>query len=256
MLSLTFSEGFMRRLLTSLFVSTMLICGPALALERPALPATAVKLDAAGLIKLYSDMRANYNNLQNDVTLTGEIFYNPKNKTMLGTYVWDNKDKGIFKGKLRLKGDKFCNTPDKGKETCSDVYLDGKTYYEIDAKGQVSNVDTILDSTPEIPKNAKPLKAVEVLALVKGKRIFVWLYDIGTPLVADVKWDLKKKASIGKFIISGTKEGKANAKYKVKGDQICFPDDSGENCFNYFAVDNGFIEINSKGKLHGWSSFQ
>jgi hypothetical protein len=245
----------MRRLLP-LLAAAFISVTPALALDAMTVPTTAQKLDGSGIMKLYHGMHGSFNNLQNKVTLTGDSFYDMKKKTMMGTYVWDKKDRGIFKGKAWVKGDQFCNKPDNGKQTCTSVYLDGKTYYEVDDKGIVQSVDQVLDNPPAVPAGAKPLKAAEVLELVNGKRIFVWLYDIGTPLVADVKWNLKKKASIGKFIIGGTKEGKANAKYKVKGDQICFPEDANENCYDYFAVDNGFVEINSKGQLHGWSTFQ
>jgi uncharacterized protein YuzE len=226
------------------------------ALEAVQLPATAKKLSAEEIHKLYNGTRAWFDNKQNKVSLTGEIFYDMDKKLMFGTYNWDSKDKGLFKGKAWVKGDQFCNKPQKGKETCTTVYLDGKTYYEVDAKGNVASVDTILDNPPPPPSGAKKMTADEVLAAVKGKRIFVTIFDFDKPLVADVKWDTKKKKSTGRFIMGGTKEGKANAAYVIKNDTICFPSDGKDNCYDYYATDNGFIEVNAEGKVHGISTYQ
>jgi hypothetical protein len=247
-------EAAMKRLI-GVAATMVALCATAIAQTPEGIPASAKKLDAAGIIDLYQGARATFDNKQNKETLTGDIFYDLKNKHMLGTYVWDNKDRGLFKGKIWVKDDQFCNKPDKGKETCTDVWRDGKTYYEVDAKGKIASIDTLLDSPPAPPQSATKLKPDDVLALVKGKRIFVWVYDFGAPLVADVKWDLKKKASVGKYI-AGTKEGKANVKYVVEGDQICFPRKKSKDCYDYHATDNGFVEVNAKGEVHAVSVFQ
>ena len=246
----------MKQMMIGLAVLVVFSTGPGLARDVPTLPATAKKLDAAGIRTLYHGMRGSFDNFQNEATLTGEVFYDMDRKVMFGTYNWDNKDKGLFKGKAWIKGDQFCNKPDKGKQTCTDVYLDGRDYYETDAKGKVVSADKILDNPPALPAGAKPIKAQEVLAMVKGKRIFVTIYDYDKPLVADVKWDLKKKKSVGRFIFGGTKEGKANAAYVVKNDTICFPDGGKDNCYAYFQTEDGFWELNDKGAVHGVSTFQ
>ena len=109
------------------FLSTGLTL-PGFALDRPEVPASAKKLDASGIADLYQGRRASFNNLTHDVSLTGEIFYDLKGKVMFGTYISNKKDKGLFTGKIWVKGDKFGNKPDKGKQECLDVFLDGSTY--------------------------------------------------------------------------------------------------------------------------------
>jgi hypothetical protein len=254
MIFLLYEEIEMKRLVMA-FACVLTAVNTAWAANPSGVPASAVKLDAAGITDLYQGARASFDNKQNDVTLTGDIFYDLENKHMLGTYVWDKKDRGLFKGKIWVKGDQFCNKPDKGKETCTDVWRDGKTYYEVDAKGKITSIDTLLGSPPAPPTEAKKLAPDEVFELVKGKRIFVWVYDFGAPLVADVKWDLKKKASVGKYIMGG-KEGNATAKYIVEGDQICFPTKKSKDCYDYYATDSGFVEVNASGAVHGVSVFQ
>ncbi|NJM30013.1 MAG: hypothetical protein HC855_07825 [Rhizobiales bacterium] len=246
----------MRSLVCIGFICLSISAAPALAQESVQVPPSAKKLNGEEIFKLYNGMRASFDNKQNKVSLTGEIFYDLDKKLMFGTYNWDNKDKGLFKGKAWVKGEQFCNKPQKGKETCTTVYLDGTTYYEVDSKGNVASVDTILGNPPPPPTSGKKMTADEVLAAVKGKRIFVTIFDFDKPVVADVKWDTKKKKSTGKFIMGGTKEGKANAAYVVKNDTICFPSDGKNNCYDYYATDNGFIEVNADGKVHGISTYQ
>ena len=139
------------------------------ALDRPKVPASAKKLDASGITDLYQGRRASFNNLTHGVSLTGEVFYDLKGKVMFGNYISDKKDKGLFTGKIWVKGEKFCNKPDKGKQECVDVFLDGSTYYEVGEDGQVTSVDTILDMPPALPASAKQIKPDEFIAASSGK---------------------------------------------------------------------------------------
>jgi len=239
---------------------SLALCGTSTAysLDRPEVPKTAKKLDAAGITALYENRRATYNNLTHDVSLTGEIFYDLSAKVMFGTYVWNKKDKGLFTGKIWTKGDKFCNKPDKGKQECLDVYLDGQTYYEVGDDGRVTSVDTILENPPKLPASAKQVKPDEFISASSGKRVFVTVFDFDKPVVADLKWDWKKKRVTGKFIYGGTKQGKVDTKISVDGDTICGINkgEKTKNCYTYYLDAGGFYEMTSDGKMHAFSTFQ
>jgi hypothetical protein len=232
------------------------ICaGTGWAMDQPAVPGSAKKLDAAGIRALYQGAYASFDNKQNKETLTGNIFYDLKNKALFGTYNFGNKNKGIFRGKAWVKDDQFCYRTPSTKDTCMSVFRDGRTYYEVDAKGKVTSVDTLLDNPPSLPADAKKISSAEVLELVKGQRIFVTIFDFEKPLVADIKWDTKKKRSVGKFISGGTREGKVNASYTVKAEQVCWTVDK-TDCYDYYRIADGFLELKTDGKVHAISKFQ
>ena len=248
----------MRRSLWALAAYFVCFTSISHSLDRPEVPASAKKLDAAGIAELYQGRRATFNNLTNDVSLTGEIFYGLTAKVMFGTYIWNKKDKGLFTGKIWTKGDKFCNKPDKGKQECLDVFLDGTTYYEVGEDGRVTSVDTILENPPQFPSSAKQVKPDEFITVSNGKRVFVTVFDLDKPVAADLKWDWKKKRVTGNFIYGGTKKGKVDTKISVEGDTVCGINkgEKTKNCYTYYLDAGGFYEMTSDGKMHAWSSFQ
>jgi hypothetical protein len=215
-------------------------------------PASAKKLNAAEITKLYDGTYASFDNIRDKVK--GEIFYSIKDKVLFGIYNTENGDRGIFRGKARVKGDQFCYKTD-AKEVCQDVYLDGKTYYETNADSTVTSIDTIQANPPELPTSAAIIPASKILELVKGKRILVTVYDSEKPLVADVKWEPKKSRVVGKYIFGGQPEGKVKVKFKVKGEKICFPNDKSENCYVYHEIPNGFVEVTDNGAVHAISTY-
>jgi hypothetical protein len=215
-------------------------------------PASAKKLDGKGIAELYEGAYATFDNVRDKVK--GEIFYSIKSKVMFGIYRTAKGDAGIFRGKARVKGDQFCYKT-SAKEVCQNVYVDGNVYYETNADGTITSIDTLQLNPPKLPASAAKIPAAKVLELVKGKRLFVTVHDSEKPLVADVKWDAKKSWVDAKFISGGKPEGKAKVKFKVKGDMICFPDDKSENCYVYHELPNGFVEINDKGAVHAISTY-
>jgi hypothetical protein len=224
----------------------------ALARDLPQVPASAQKLDAAGIYKLYHGNRSSFNNLQNKETLTGVAYYDLDSKVMFGIFNWDNKDRGLFKGKAWIKDDEFCNKPDKGKQTCTLVYLDGKTYYEVSKDGVVQSVDTLLDTPPAIPDLSAKLTPDEVMAIADGKTVDVHVFDGKKPTVARSLWNAKKMRVSGEYLTNGTDRGKFKIKFSKKDDKICFQQDK-LNCYSYLKVQGGFMEINSDGKVHAVS---
>jgi hypothetical protein len=236
-----------------------LFLGPtARALDRPPLPPQAKKLTAEEIQKHYQGLRATYENYTRDVTLTGEIIYDLTGGVMFGSYVSDQKDKGLFTGKIWSKDDRFCNKAEKAKEECVTVYLDGTTYYEVDDKNQVTSVDTILDYPAKVPPSAKKVSPEEFIKASNGKRVFVTVFDYDKPIIADLKWDWKKKRVTGNFIYGGTKRGKVNTTISVDGDTVCGVNkgEKKKNCYSYYLDDGGFYELAADGKVHALSRFQ
>ncbi len=112
-----------------------LLAAPALAQSAPALPASAKKLSGKEIAALYDGATVSFNNFTKDKPLTGKATYDLKANSQSGEFNYGGQT-GTFKGAIRVKGDTFCFTENK-KETCSSVYLDGGTIYEVSPKGAV-----------------------------------------------------------------------------------------------------------------------
>jgi hypothetical protein len=244
--------------LTVLLLASSLTIGSAGALEVPKLPASAKKLDAAGIAELFQNRRATFDNKMNKVTLTGDVWYDLAKGKTWGNYVWDKKKRGVFAGKIWAKGDQYCYKTDDGTQACADVYRDGDMWYETDKKGTVLSANTILDwSPPPLPAAAKKVTAEEFMKASNGKRVFVEVFDLDAPVVADLKWDWKKKRVTGDFVWDGVKKGKVNTKISVEGDQVCGINkgEKQKNCYSYHMDDKGFWETTAEGKVHARSVF-
>lgn len=235
------------------FCAVLFACLPAVA--ETSLPTNAKKLSAAEILALHGT-RVSFDNKEFDATLTGTVYYLFKDKLVFGTSYWNNENKGLFRFKTWIKGDQSCQRAINNKEDrCVFIYRAGDTLFDVNKNGKVLGTNVILPSDPPLPPGLPKIDATRVLELVKGKRIIVEIFDFGGPLIADVKWDLKKKKSTGKYMF-GAKEGKANAKYVVKNDTLCFPEGKKDNCYDYYETKDGFIEVNAEGKVHGISVFQ
>lgn len=218
-------------------------------------PATAKKLSSSEILALHGT-RASFDNKEFKETLTGTVYYLFNDKTNFGSFNWNNKDKGLFRNKAWLKGDLSCQRgPNDKKDRCVYFYRDGENLFDADKDGKILSANVILTSNPQLPSGLKKINAVRLLELVKGKRIIAEIFDFSGPAIADVKWDLKKKKVTGKYIAGG-KEGKANAKFVVKSDTLCFPDGKKDNCYDYYETTDGYIEMNAEGKVHAISVFQ
>jgi hypothetical protein len=233
----------------SLTLALLVAFAPLAHADKP--PASAKKLNAAEIIGLYEGAYATFDNVKDKVK--GDIFYSLKDKAMFGIYNLANGDRGIFRGTARVKGDQFCYKTN-AKEVCQDVYLDGNTYYETNADGTITSIDTLLPNPPKLPVSASAVPASKILDMANGKTVLVTVFDSDKPLVARSKWDAKKSRVIGTFINGGKPEGKFTIKFKVKGDKICFVTQT-EDCYSYHLVEKGFVEINDKGKVHAISTY-
>jgi hypothetical protein len=235
-------------------VATLTACH-AIAAERPTVPAAAQKLDAAGIMELYQGSHATFNNYSAEKSLSGAVWYNLKGGTMWGNYLWDGKDRGVFKGKASVKGDKFCyKSDDDKKPTCATVYRDGTTYYEVDDKNLVTSMDTLQpNNVGSVPASAKPVPPDVILAAANGKKVFVTIYDAGVPMIAAAQWDVKRKQVSGEYVKDGKEKGKFKIKFAVKNNMICFKQGKQDDCYSYHVMDNAFYETTTDGKLHAVS---
>ncbi|CAN5207621.1 hypothetical protein BH10PSE7_BH10PSE7_03560 [soil metagenome] len=232
----------------------------AAAAERPTIPASAMKLDGVSIQAIYDGKRMEFENYSYPKPLTGQVWYDfAKKKAMWGTYVFDGKENGLFRGKIRVKGDLFCYKEGKEKEICVSVHLDGSNLYEADAKNVVISVDTIVAAAPPaLPESAKKATPGEAMTAIGGKPVTVVIYDLPEPTIADLKWDAAKKRVTGKFIYGATKDGKVDGKISVAGEQVCVTN-KGEkkaNCHDIYLDAGGFYEVTADGKMHAMSTYQ
>jgi hypothetical protein len=231
------------------------IAAPAIALERPAVPPSAKKLTGAEIVVLYTGIVGSYNNLTNDVTLTGRSWMNFNAKRLHGFYTWDKKDHGMFMGSIRIKGDNFCYKTDKDKEICVGVWQDGTTTYETDAKGVVTSQNTIASTAPPaLPGGLSPATPEEFTAFSKGKVFESVPYDADAPLIAETKWDWKKKKVTGNFIRNGKEKGKFAFPVIFKDGKSCIKFPDSVTCYTVYIDGPAFYEIRDDGGVHAVST--
>ena len=241
--------------LASIFVSFALT-GVSISAETPVLPASAVKLTGPEIKTLYQGNMASFNNFTNKVSLTGSSFYDFDKKRSWGFYVWDNKDRGLYKGVLSLKNDTSCYKSDQSKELCTSIYRDGSTIYEVDKKGVVTSVNIVQPaSTPAAPTGIKMASPEDLQKTFGGKFVNVTIYDLGAPTIARVKWDWKKKRITGEYVYDGKDKGKVNSIISLNGDKVCAKgkSDKQPNCHSVVIKDNVFYEITDTGSVHAVS---
>jgi hypothetical protein len=105
---------------------------------------------------------------------------------------------------------------------------------------------------PKIPDGAKPLSGTEVVALLDGRTFKFTGYD--QPIVGTTKWDAKSQTVSGDYVWAKTEKGTFTVKWFIDGDKNCIQEpDKDPVCQTVYATDNGFMEINAKGKVHAVS---
>jgi hypothetical protein len=110
------------------------------AADKVKLPATAVKLDKAGIMAAYGGKKTSFSHPNTD-KVTGTADFSADMKTGSGTFV-AGKIKGKWVSKITLKADQYCWSVKAGdakkydKPVCNHVYLDGNTAYEVDPKSK------------------------------------------------------------------------------------------------------------------------
>ena len=116
----------------------VMVISPCLAVEAPALPSSAKKLNNKEIATLYEGSTISFNNFTMAQPLTGTDTYDLKGHKHHGTYTMGGQT-GQFSGPIRVKGDQFCHAEGAGKEHCASVYTDGSDIYEVNSKGVVES---------------------------------------------------------------------------------------------------------------------
>jgi hypothetical protein len=112
---------------------------PADAQERPKLPASAKRLNAAEIEALYRNATVVGINFDNPGLVTFSARINAATKTFVSHVFADNRPVGTFELTYALKGDLWCYREVKsGTERCVAVHRDGDVIYETNADGSVS----------------------------------------------------------------------------------------------------------------------
>ena len=126
----------MARLLNAAAI-LILTTGIATAATAAHVPASARKLTGAEIVRLYDNTWFRFHNYMKPVT-TGTFLVNFAARTASGTYK-TGKRRGNWRGTVRIRGDKFCRTIGKQRETCVFLYVDGGDVYEVNSRGRIES---------------------------------------------------------------------------------------------------------------------
>jgi hypothetical protein len=110
------------------------------AASAPPLPASAKKLSAAQIVKLYDGKTFAFTTYTGFGVATGTVTYDFKTMTNSGNYQLGFHH-GEIDGKIRIDGDHFCHKVRMDSEHCDFVYVSGKTIFDVDPGGSVRSVN-------------------------------------------------------------------------------------------------------------------
>lgn len=125
------------------------------------LPPGAVRLDTAG-IKALLGSGALFDFVGAGGRAKGTSTWNLATETASGTFVWDNKIKGIWNLKWKVENDESCleNGPDTWE--CELIYAYEDGFLEVDASGTVHTLTTPHEAAA-LAKPLTPAEAAEIL---------------------------------------------------------------------------------------------
>ena len=108
-----------------------------------------------------------------------------------------------------------------------------------------------LAETPAIP-TTPPLKAAAIVKLLDGHSFAFTASD--APLTATTHWDMSKQTVSGDYTYDG-KKGTFETPWSIEGDKSCtLSGEAGAKvCQTVYAYQNGFMEVNADGTVHGVS---
>ena len=114
--------------------------GSALAVQAPQLPASAKRLTADQIIKLYDGNTFTFTSYTRFGVASGTVTYDLKNNKSRGSYDLGSHH-GTIDGKIHMDGDKFCYKVSMDREHCDFMYRDGQSVYDVDPDGSVRSVN-------------------------------------------------------------------------------------------------------------------
>ncbi|MDI7863818.1 hypothetical protein MRS76_17835 [Rhizobiaceae bacterium n13] len=106
----------------------------------------------------------------------------------------------------------------------------------------------------DLPPTAKKASILEFKALADAKKVKVEIFDLGTPVSADLVWNWKKKSITGKADVNG-KTINVNARLSFKGEQACATNKGEKPTCHFIYIDgNKFYEVRDDMQVHAVST--
>lgn len=102
---------------------------------------------------------------------------------------------------------------------------------------------------PKIPEGVEPLDNAAILKLLDGRKFEFAAYD--EPITGTTLWEFDKGTVSGSYIQDNTNSGTYSLKWFVKDGKSCTLQGNDKTvCQSIYPYENGFMEVNSKGKVH------
>lgn len=108
--------------------------------ETPTIPETAKKATKDEFIAFIDGKTVDVVIYDAEKPITATLKWDWKKKSITGNALVDGKDKIKVKVKWLFEGDQACSNDKKG---CHDIFVDGKTFYEVKPDGSVHAVSTL-----------------------------------------------------------------------------------------------------------------
>jgi hypothetical protein len=124
----------------SAVLALLVVTTAATAAPAPPLPASAKKLGAAQIVKLYDGKTFAFSTYTSFGVAKGTVTYDFKTMTNSGSYQLGSYH-GEIDGKIRMDGDRFCYKVRLDSEHCDFIYVAGKAIFDVDPSGSVRSVN-------------------------------------------------------------------------------------------------------------------
>ncbi|KQV39903.1 MULTISPECIES: hypothetical protein [unclassified Rhizobium] len=106
----------------------------------------------------------------------------------------------------------------------------------------------------DLPKGAKKISMEEFKAFADGKPVIVEIFDMGTPITANLTWSWAKKTITGKANVNG-KEINVKTKLTFEGDKACSAGKGEKTTCHMIYIDgNKFYEVRDDMQVHAVST--
>ncbi|MDQ0317964.1 hypothetical protein QO002_000102 [Pararhizobium capsulatum DSM 1112] len=106
----------------------------------------------------------------------------------------------------------------------------------------------------DLPKDAKKVSMEDFKSLADSKPVSVEIFDLGTPVTANLTWSWAKKTITGKASVNGKKIN-VKTKLSFEGDKACSTS-KGEKptCHMIYTDGNKFYEVRDDMQVHAVST--
>ncbi len=216
------------------------------------LPGDAKKLAGDEVMALYHGRSADFEEFTQKVPYAGTAFFDLKKKRMWGFYLWDGRERGLYKGTASVMDDQLCSTTEDDDEICAFVHVAGDKAYEVDEAGKVVSVLTFLPlGKPALPASAVKATPESFTQLTDQKSTNFVVHDYETPFIGRLYWDWSNKKMVGELIVDEKKLAKVRSELTFDGDKVCTAwKTTDRSCYVVMVDGNTFYEIADNGDVH------